>query len=61
MLLLYIYLYMYINYISNFTGGSHELHPGGSGQPGIVVHVCETTNPIKNVPRIQHTRCPEHS
>ncbi|KAG6803520.1 protein sarah [Apis mellifera caucasica] len=48
--------------IANLSaGGSHELHPGGSGQPGIVVHVCETTNPIKNVPRIQHTRCPEHS
>ncbi|XP_033341943.1 RRM_RCAN_like domain containing protein Sra isoform X1 [Megalopta genalis] len=43
------------------SGGSHELHPGGSGQPGIVVHVCETANPIKNAPRIQHTRCPEHS
>ncbi|KOX69760.1 Protein sarah [Melipona quadrifasciata] len=48
--------------IANLSaGGSHELHPGGSGQPGIVVHVCETTNPMKNVPRIQHTRCPEHS
>ena len=48
--------------IANLSaGGSHELHPGGSGQPGIVVHVCETANPIKNVPRIQHTRCPEHS
>lgn len=44
-----------------FTGGSHELHPGGSGQPGIIVHVCETANPLKAGPRIQHTRCPEHS
>lgn len=42
------------------SGGSHELHPGGSGQPGIVVHVCETENPMKSGPRIQHTRCPEH-
>lgn len=48
--------------IANLSaGGSHELHPGGSGQPGIVVHVCETTSPVKNAPRIQHTRCPEHS
>ncbi|XP_076236093.1 RRM_RCAN_like domain containing protein Sra [Calliopsis andreniformis] len=48
--------------IANLSaGGSHELHPGGSGQPGIVVHVCETSNPVKNAPRIQHTRCPEHS
>lgn len=54
-------MYVYTNHRNNFTGGSHELHPGGSGQPGIVVHVCETTNPMKNVPRIQHTRCPEHS
>ncbi|XP_012277478.1 protein sarah isoform X1 [Orussus abietinus] len=47
--------------IANLSpGGSHELHPGGSGQPGIVVHVCETTNPIKGGPRIQHTRCPDH-
>ncbi|XP_035734943.1 protein sarah-like isoform X2 [Vespa mandarinia] len=47
--------------IANLSaGGSHELHPGGSGQPGIVVHVCETENPMKSGPRIQHTRCPEH-
>ncbi|XP_012219051.1 protein sarah [Linepithema humile] len=42
------------------TGGSHELHPGGSGQPGIVVHVCEGASTAKSAPRIQHTRCPEH-
>ncbi|XP_032673284.1 protein sarah [Odontomachus brunneus] len=47
--------------IANLSaGGSHELHPPGSGQPGIVVHVCENANPAKNAPRIQHTRCPEH-
>ncbi|KAG8039093.1 hypothetical protein G9C98_003400 [Cotesia typhae] len=48
--------------IANLSpGGAHELHPGGSGQPGIVVHVCENSseNPIKKLP-IQHTRCPEH-
>ncbi|XP_012264198.1 protein sarah isoform X2 [Athalia rosae] len=49
--------------IANLSpGASHELHPGGSGQPGIVVHVCEThpANPMKTGPRIQHTRCPEY-
>ncbi|XP_025987889.2 LOW QUALITY PROTEIN: protein sarah [Solenopsis invicta] len=47
--------------IANLSaGGTHEIHPGGSGQPGIVVHVCESANPAKNTPRIQHTRCPEH-
>lgn len=47
--------------IANLSaGGSHELHPGGSGQPGIVVHACEASNPMQNVPRIQRTRCPEH-
>ncbi|KAH0546268.1 protein sarah [Cotesia glomerata] len=48
--------------IANLSpGGTHEIHPGGSGQPGIVVHVCENSseNPIKKLP-IQHTRCPEH-
>lgn len=48
--------------IANLSaGGSHELHPGGSGQPGIVVHVCEAANPPKGGARIPHTRCPEHS
>ncbi|KAL6444556.1 hypothetical protein ACFW04_001992 [Cataglyphis niger] len=42
------------------TGGTHEIHPGGSGQPGIVVHVCESASSAPNAPRIQHTRCPEH-
>ncbi|XP_046751929.1 protein sarah [Diprion similis] len=47
--------------IANLSpGATHELHPGGSGQPGIVVHVCETTNPMKSGARIQHTRCPEY-
>ncbi|KAG5331554.1 SRA protein, partial [Acromyrmex charruanus] len=47
--------------IANLSAGdTHEIHPGGSGQPGIVVHVCENANPSKNTPRIQHTRCPEH-
>ncbi|KAL0106303.1 hypothetical protein PUN28_016193 [Cardiocondyla obscurior] len=47
--------------IANLSaGGTHEIHPGGSGQPGIVVHVCENANPTKSAPRIQHTRCPEH-
>ncbi|XP_011306018.1 protein sarah [Fopius arisanus] len=47
--------------IANLSpGGSHELHAGGSGQPGIVVHVCETTNSPQRHPPIQHTRCPEH-
>lgn len=55
------FLLSYTDNTVNPAGGSHELHPGGSGQPGIVVHVCETANPIKNAPRIQHTRCPEHS
>ncbi|XP_008553119.1 protein sarah [Microplitis demolitor] len=48
--------------IANLSPGeSHELHPGGSGQPGIIVHVCENaaTNPPNRAP-IQHTRCPEH-
>ncbi|XP_012522053.1 protein sarah [Monomorium pharaonis] len=47
--------------IANLSaGGTHEIHPGGSGQPGIVVHVCENANPTKSTARIQHTRCPEH-
>ncbi|XP_066586981.1 protein sarah [Prorops nasuta] len=47
--------------IANLSpGGSHELHPGGSGQPGIVVHVCEAVRSARNAPRIQHTRCPDY-
>lgn len=54
------FLHSYVNYnYVNISGGSHELHAGGSGQPGIVVHVCENVNPTKNAPRIQHTHCPE--
>lgn len=47
-------------------GGSHELHPAGPGQPGIVVHAAgigataAVENPT-NKPRIQPTRCPEPS
>lgn len=47
--------------IANLSPGeSHELHAGGSGQPGIIVHVCENPviPPIK--PTIPHTRCPDH-
>ncbi|KAK0084674.1 hypothetical protein PV325_006584 [Microctonus aethiopoides] len=47
--------------IANLSPGcSHELHPGGSGQPGIVVHVCETSSDPFQKSTIQHTRCPEH-
>ncbi|XP_058810182.1 protein sarah [Phymastichus coffea] len=47
--------------LSNLTPGeSHELHPGGTNYPGIVVHVCENvTNGIKGAGRIPQTRCPE--
>lgn len=47
--------------IANLTPGTiHELHRGGSGQPGIVVHVCETSNSSKNSACIPHQRCPKH-
>ncbi|KAG8233660.1 hypothetical protein J437_LFUL013706 [Ladona fulva] len=53
--------------IANLTPGeTRELHPQSSGQPGIVVHVCEES-PLGKVlgsneckPRIVQTRCPEH-
>ncbi|XP_016839547.1 protein sarah [Nasonia vitripennis] len=47
--------------IANLTPGeSHELHPGGSNQPGIVVHICENAaNAVKSAGRIPHTRCPD--
>lgn len=47
--------------IANLTpGATHELHRGGSGQPGIVVHVCETSNSLKNPTHIQPTHRPEY-
>lgn len=42
-------------------GGSHELHPPGPGQPGIVVHAAELGG--KAAPGLRgivHTRCPDH-
>ncbi|XP_033210756.1 protein sarah isoform X2 [Belonocnema kinseyi] len=46
--------------ISNLTPGSiHELHRGGPGQPGIVVHVCEAAKSIKKSTRMEQTRCTE--
>lgn len=56
--------------IANLTPGeTRELHPQSSGQPGIVVHVCEEGSVTKVVgndgvsikPRIVQTRCPEHN
>lgn len=50
-------------------GGSHELHPPGPGQPGIVVHAAGigsdggaggTASAKGSVLRIAHTRCPDH-
>lgn len=38
-----------IMFFLNIAGRSHELHPASSGQPGIVVHVCENVNPSKNL------------
>lgn len=41
-------------------GGSHELHPPGPGQPGIIVHAAGIGAAVGGVkPKIQHTRCPE--
>lgn len=46
--------------LSFIAGESHELHPGGSNQPGIVVHICENAaNAVKSAGRIPHTRCPD--
>ncbi|KAJ8678701.1 hypothetical protein QAD02_014488 [Eretmocerus hayati] len=47
--------------IANLTPGeSHELHPGSSNHPGIVVHICENaTNAVNSTGRIPHTRCPD--
>lgn len=48
-------------------GGSHELHPPGPGQPGIVVHTAglaaagATITNDSGKPRIQPTPCPEAS
>ncbi|XP_011493952.1 PREDICTED: protein sarah [Ceratosolen solmsi marchali] len=47
--------------IANLTPGeSHELHPGSSNHPGIVVHICENAaNAIKCAGPLPHTRCPD--
>lgn len=44
-------------------GGSHEVHPAGPGQPGIVVHTAGIAAQAaeSNKPRIQPTPCPEAS
>ncbi|XP_014216164.1 protein sarah [Copidosoma floridanum] len=46
--------------IANLTPGeSHELHPGSTNQPGIVVHICENVSSVEKAGRIPHTRCPD--
>ncbi|XP_033739715.1 calcipressin-2-like [Pecten maximus] len=44
-------------------GEAHELHPQSENQPAIIVHICESEEPIDlygdKRPKLPQTRCPE--